>query len=52
LHLTRVHADAGADVFFPPFNVDEWQIKEQTEFPAGPKNDYPFTILRLENLNI
>ena len=48
LHLTRVHADAGADVFFPPLDMDEWQIKEQTEFPAGPKNDYPFTILLLE----
>jgi dihydrofolate reductase len=48
LHLTRVHADAGADVFFPPFDMDEWQIKEQTEFAAGPKNDYPFTILFLE----
>ena len=48
LYLTRVHADAGADVFFPPLDMDEWQIKEQTEFSAGPKNDYPFTIFFLE----
>ncbi len=48
LHLTRVHADANADVFFPPFDMDEWRITEQTEFAAGPKNDFPFTIFFLE----
>ncbi|MEX1247354.1 MAG: dihydrofolate reductase [Anaerolineales bacterium] len=48
LYLTRVHADSGADVFFPAFDMDEWQIKDQKEFSSGPKNDYPFTIMRLE----
>ena len=48
LHLTRVHADAGADVFFPPFDMADWRVLKETVFSAGPKNDFPFTILFLE----
>ena len=48
LYLTRVHADASADVFFPAFSMDEWRISEHTEFAAGPKNDFPFTISCLQ----
>src|SRR3990172_5867311 len=44
LHLTRVHADAGADVFFPPLDMAAWRVVKETVFSASPKNDYPFTI--------
>ncbi|MEX2143354.1 MAG: dihydrofolate reductase [Anaerolineales bacterium] len=47
-YLTRVHADARADTFFPSFDMDDWHIKEQTEFSPGPKNDHAFTIFVLE----
>lgn len=48
LYLTRVHADANADVFFPPFDLADWKIINETVFSAGPKNDHPFTIMHLE----
>lgn len=50
-HLTRVHTDADCDVFFPAFDVSQWQIVSQQDFPAGEKNDYAFSILRLEKKN-
>ncbi|MEX2161158.1 MAG: dihydrofolate reductase [Anaerolineales bacterium] len=50
LYLTRVHADSGADVFFPALDMADWQVKDQQEFSAGPKNDYSFTILSLEKV--
>src|SRR3990172_6851966 len=49
LHLTRVHADANADVFFPAIDMADWRVVKETVFSAGPKNDYPFTILFLES---
>lgn len=48
LYLTRVHADANADVFFPAFDMAEWKLVHQQDFPAGPKNDFAFSILHLE----
>lgn len=48
LYLTRVHADAGADVFFPAFDMADWKLISQQEFPAGLKNDYAFSITLLE----
>ncbi len=48
LYLTRVHADASADVFFPELDTADWKTIDQREFSAGPKNDYAFTILHLE----
>lgn len=48
LYLTRVHADADADVLFPPFDMAEWKLIDQQDFPAGLKNDFSFSILQLE----
>jgi dihydrofolate reductase len=48
LYLTRVHADANADVFFPAFDMTEWKLISQQDFPAGPKNDFAFSIMHLE----
>lgn len=48
IYYTEVHADSGADVFFPPFDRAEWKETSRQDFPAGPKNDLPFTILYLE----
>jgi dihydrofolate reductase len=47
-YLTRVYVDAGCDVFFPEFDISEWKLTEQRDFPAGEKNDYAFSILLLE----
>lgn len=51
LYYTEVHADAGADTFFPSFDRREWQEISRQDFPAGPKNDFPFTILHLERID-
>jgi dihydrofolate reductase len=48
LYYTEVHADAGADTFFPAFNRDQWKEISRQDFPAGPKNDFPFTIISFE----
>jgi len=49
-YLTRVHADAGADVFFPEYDAAEWREISRQGFTAGPKNDHPFTIIHLERI--
>lgn len=46
-HLTRVHTDADCDVFFPDFDMDEWQVLKQREFAAGGKNEHAFTIYEM-----
>jgi dihydrofolate reductase len=47
-YLTQVHADSHADIFFPPFNLADWEELERREFSAGPKNDHDFVILNLQ----
>lgn len=49
-YLTRVHADAVADVFFPEYDAAEWREISRQDFTAGPKNDHPFTIIHLERI--
>jgi dihydrofolate reductase len=48
IYYTEVHADANADTFFPPVDRTHWKEISRQDFPAGPKNDYPVTILYLE----
>jgi len=50
LYYTEVHADSGADTFSPIFDRNQWKEISRQDFPAGPKNDYPFTVLHLERL--
>jgi dihydrofolate reductase len=51
LYYTEVHADAGADTFFPAFNRDQWKEISRQDFPAGPKNDFSFTISQFDKLS-
>ncbi len=50
LYYTEVHSDANADTFFPQLDRTHWKEISRQDFPAGPKNDFPFTILHLERL--
>ena len=52
IYYTEVHADASADTFFPEFDRAQWKEIDRLEFPAGPKNDFPFTIISLERNEI
>ncbi|MCL5428228.1 MAG: dihydrofolate reductase [Chloroflexi bacterium] len=52
IYYTEVHADAGADTFFPDFDCTQWKEISRQDFPSGPKNDFPFSILHLEKTNL
>lgn len=43
IYLTLVHADCGADTFFPEWNNDEWIEQEGEPHAADEKNEYSFT---------
>lgn len=46
-YLTRIHADTGADVFFPKIRDNDWQVVYQETFPAGKDDQYPSTFMIL-----
>jgi dihydrofolate reductase len=48
IYLTKVHGTVQADVFFPPFDEQEWMIQETSAHPAGPKDEFPHTFFILD----
>lgn len=49
LYLTILDRDYDADVFFPKFDWDEWNIVEEIKNDAEPEKDHPsFTFYTLE----
>jgi dihydrofolate reductase len=51
MYLTWVDASPKADVFFPEFNPEDWNIISRQEFPADDQNDYPSTYTVYERKN-
>lgn len=47
-YLTRVYAIADCDVFFPEFDISQWKLAARQDFAASEKNDYGFSILKME----
>ncbi len=47
LYLTRVHADAEADTFFPEFEESDWSLICSQDFPADMKNPLATTFKHL-----
>lgn len=43
-YRTRVLADVAGDVFFPPFDEREWDIRFESEHAADERNEHPFVI--------
>jgi dihydrofolate reductase len=43
LFLTRVHADAGGDVFFPEFDPARFRLVRSTPHPADARHAHAFT---------
>jgi dihydrofolate reductase len=43
-YRTRVLADVPGDVFFPPFDEREWDIRFESEHAADERNEHPFVI--------
>jgi len=48
VYLTDIDADVDGDVTLPPFDESRWREVRATSHPAGPDDDYPFTIRVLE----
>src|SRR5690606_26295302 len=47
MFLTRVEAEFDGDVFFPKYNLSEWQVESEQLHLADAKNPYPYTFLDL-----
>jgi dihydrofolate reductase len=47
IYLTRVHTISEADVFFPPFDIEDWTIQATSEVPADEKNQFSSTFIVL-----
>jgi len=45
LYITVVYGTFDADVFFPDFNLDEWDVVEQTEHEADERHAYAFSFI-------
>lgn len=48
LWLTEVEAEVEADAFFPPFDRTGWIECEARHVAAGPGDEHPFTVRRLD----
>ncbi len=43
IYLTKVHSSFEADVFFPEFDMNKWEISEEENVPKGEKNEFAHT---------
>jgi dihydrofolate reductase len=48
LYLTLVHKSFEADVFFPEFDIEEWNLLTKEDFPANEVNGFSYSYLVLE----
>ena len=47
LYLTKVHSSFAADVFFPKFDMGNWETIEKENIPKGEKNEFAHTFYLL-----
>ena len=48
IYLTKVHSSFDADVFFPKFDMNNWEILEEENVPKGEKNEFSHTFYILK----
>jgi dihydrofolate reductase len=48
IYLTDIDAEVEGDVVLPPLDESRWTEVSAKAYPAGPDDDYPFTIRVLE----
>ena len=52
IYLTEVEADVEGDALFPELDMTQWTASGEREFPAGERNDYAFTVRRLDRISV
>jgi dihydrofolate reductase len=50
LYMTWVHGQIEGDVHFPPFDVEQWRVLEQSDHPSDEKHAYAMTFQTLEHI--
>ena len=50
IYLTRIHAVFTADVYFPAWNENEWQLVSEEKHQPDSKNPYPYTFMTYQRL--
>ena len=48
MYITWVHASFQADAFFPEFDLKNWKVISQEDFPADEANPYPYSFVYYE----
>jgi hypothetical protein len=51
MYLTRVHTQGPADVYFPDFRPEDWQIAETQVVEADAKNEHATTYMVMDRIN-
>ncbi|MES9923155.1 MAG: type 3 dihydrofolate reductase [Candidatus Thiodiazotropha endolucinida] len=52
LYLTRVEADVAGDAFFPEIDWSEWQEVSRDSHPADERNQFAYTFIVLNRVNV
>ncbi|MES9947958.1 MAG: type 3 dihydrofolate reductase [Candidatus Thiodiazotropha sp.] len=52
LYLTRVAADVAGDAFFPEIDWSEWQEVSRDSHPADERNQFAYTFVVLNRVNV
>ena len=48
MYLTHVDAECEGDAWFPEFNMDDWTVVAQQDYPADEKNSYSFRVVEYQ----
>lgn len=51
LDITLVHESFSADVFFPEFNMMDWQLLSREDFEADENNPHSYSFLKFRRFN-
>ncbi|MBT3092563.1 MAG: dihydrofolate reductase, partial [Candidatus Thiodiazotropha sp. (ex Lucina pensylvanica)] len=52
LYLTRVETDVAGDAFFPEIDWSEWQEVSRDSHPADERNQFAYTFIVLNRVNV
>src|SRR5690606_6645307 len=48
MYLTVVHMETEGDAFFPKYDIEQWNVIEQSDFKKDANNAFDYTFLTLE----